>query len=158
MFDVTQESLADAFDYKDGCLYWKKSKQGISASRAAGTVQKNGYITIKLNGKRYYAHRLIFLMFHGYFPDHIDHANLIKSDNRIENLRECSLVQNSSNTIARKRNKCGLKGVSSAGKNWCARKMIDGKDIYLGTFKTKEEAHSAYCAYNKKVYGKFARG
>lgn len=42
MFDVTQESLADAFDYKDGCLYWKKSKQGISASRAAKNIKRFG--------------------------------------------------------------------------------------------------------------------
>lgn len=45
---------------------------------------------------------------------------------------------------------CGYQG-------WCAHIRDHGKARHLGTFRTAEEAHAAYVAAAKEVFGEFAR-
>ena len=57
-------------------------------------LQKNGYITICINNKRYYQHRLIIEKFLGRKlkkDEQVHHKNGIKTDNRIENLEVVKL-------------------------------------------------------------------
>lgn len=48
----------------------------------------NGYNTISLEGKRYYIHRLVAMMFLGDWDNklRVNHKNGIKNDNRVDNL------------------------------------------------------------------------
>lgn len=80
---LTQEFLHSKFDYdeNEGVLYWKGTPD------AAGGLNKQGYVTIGLNDKRFKAHRLVWLYVYGEYPDcDIKHLNDLGSDNRVCNL------------------------------------------------------------------------
>lgn len=94
-------------------------------------------------------------------PEHmfVDHINMDVRDNRRENLRVCSRSQNSHNRKNYASNLSGLKGVgfhASTGK-WRARIAVDGKQIHLGLFGCREDAHAAYVAAARRLHGEFAR-
>lgn len=98
-------------------------------------------------------------MTYGEWPDCVDHINGVGFLNRITNLRACSHSENLINQKVRKDNKSGLKGVhwNSKEKRWKAQLKVNGCYKYLGQFKTKEEAHAAYCEGAKRFHGEFAR-
>lgn len=53
-----------------------------------GSYDKDGYLIIKIKGRQIKAHRLVWFLCSGKFPDsEIDHINRCRTDNRIENLR-----------------------------------------------------------------------
>lgn len=105
--------------------------------KEAGRVNHKGYRMIGIKGKQYQAHQLAFLIYHGKKATVIDHVNGIKDDNRIINLRECTLKENSINRNISSRNKSGYKGVVKSHTNkW--RSQING--ICLGDFSCKHYA------------------
>ncbi len=61
----------------------------------------NGYLGVKINGKRYRIHRLLAIYFieNPQNKPFIDHINTIRDDNRIENLRWCDRIENANNPI-----------------------------------------------------------
>ena len=58
------------------------------------TKSKNGYLIIRVKGKRMYVHRLVMLAFHGKSDLTVDHLNMNKQDNRLENLEYVTAVEN----------------------------------------------------------------
>ena len=159
---ITQAQVIDCFEYRDGNLYWKRvahpNKQYL-ASKPAGSIHKTGYRHVTWMGKIHKAHRLIFLMHHGYLPEIIDHINGNKLDNRIENLREATVQQNNMNAKTKVTNKSGVKGVSwhPLGKKWMVRIMINGKDKYFGMYEDLEFAALVAQEARNKYHGAFAR-
>ena len=88
--EITYEFVRSVFDYDpEGFLVWKSSLNNQFAGKRAGGVDKNGYWYVQLTRfkKKVPAHRLIFLWHHGFMPKMVDHANRVRTDNRIENLR-----------------------------------------------------------------------
>jgi len=94
----------------------------------------------------FYKHRLVklahdptFDIFDASPSNFIDHENHTRDDNSNDNLRVVTHQQNNFN-------RSNVKGYSwrESSKKWEARITIDGKDIYLGYFKTEEEARKAY--------------
>lgn len=73
------------YDSSTGFLYWKNGKR--KGNRAFGSFQSTGYYFGSLDGKKYLAHRIIWKMVYGEEPIVVDHINNVKSDNRLENLR-----------------------------------------------------------------------
>ena len=68
--------------------------------KEAGTLEKTGYIRIKLNGHKYMAHRLAWFYEYGKWPTkEIDHKDNIKHHNWIDNLREATRSENIINSI-----------------------------------------------------------
>lgn len=87
----------------------------------------------------------------------VDHINGNGLDNRKENLRPATIAQNTQNRDRTVKNKSGYKGVRQRGKKWTATIAWNGKQYYIGTFKTKEEAAKAYDTAALKIFGEFAR-
>ena len=89
--------------------------------RSAGRIGARGYMRVGVDGTDIYSHRVVWAIYHGRHPSNlIDHINGIKTDNRIENLRECSYVENGFNSGAKRNSSSGIKGVhkDSSSKNW----------------------------------------
>ena len=87
--------------------------------------------------KTKYLHQFIMNAPKGMCTDHINGDPL---DNRRQNLRVCTQSENAQNRGKQKNNTSGYKGVFANGKRWMARIRLDGKDKYLGNFKTRAEA------------------
>jgi hypothetical protein len=155
---LTQEYLHTVFTYKDGHLYWKKTGTGILKEQA-GWQDKLGYWSLGLNRKTYKIHRLVYLMHHGYMPKYIDHIDNNSSNNRIENLRETTSMQNSWNQKNRKTNTSGYKGISWCKKSqkWTARCMMAGKSTFLGQYKNITQAIEIVRKFREENQGDFAR-
>jgi hypothetical protein len=152
----------DYLDYnpETGEFLWKASRGRRAKGARAGSVRSNGYAYIWVKGGYYRAHRLAWLYVHGRFPDlEIDHVNMNKTDNRIENLRLATHSQNGANTGKKRNNKSGYKGVhySRIRKKWRAQIEKGGNKHHLGLFYTPEEAHNAYIKAAQELFGEFAR-
>lgn len=142
---MNQELVNQHFEYRDGLLYRKQVTHGNKnylIGKEAGSIHKTGYRVVTWMGKIHKAHRLIFLMVHGYLPKEIDHINGNRQDNRIENLREATRSQNQCNRGALASNTSGYPGVSwhKKSKAWLVRVMKNGKTYLVGYFKDLELA------------------
>lgn len=121
---------------------WNAKNAG---KRALNSAHNQGYRAGTFLGRRTLAHRVIYKMFHGIEPDHIDHINGDRADNRICNLRSVSIGQNQKNQKIHKRNQSGVAGVDlhkPTGK-WQARISSNNQHIYLGLFNSFEGAVTA---------------
>ena len=124
------------------------------AGKVAGAPD-HSYIRVSIEGVSYSAHRIIFAMTFGRWPDaQIDHENHARADNRIGNLREVTNVENARNASMQANNTSGMTGVSwnSRDKKWVAYCRFHGRRINLGTFTDKHKAIAARQAANLK-YG-----
>lgn len=155
---LLHEQIKEAFNYKDGKLYWKNSSKGTKTGAIAGW-EGDRCRTIEFKQKNYKAHRLIFLFHHGYLPQYIDHIDGNPRNNKIENLRQATHQQNLCNTKLRKDNTSGYKGVSFRKdlNKWVAQSAFNGKQHYLGIFVNKEDAINAAKAFREANHKDFAR-
>jgi hypothetical protein len=156
---ITQELVRELFDYCDGVLYWKTSRGKSKAGKVAGKINSKGYHAVGVNKKLYLAHRLIYLYHHGILPKYIDHVDGNKLNNTIENLRECTLAQNSANSKAQKNNTSGAKGVFwiKRIKSWQVSLSVNGKRKHIGNFKDFELAELVAIEAREKYHKDFAR-
>lgn len=61
---------------------------------STGSLDKDGYLIIKVKQRQFKAHRIAWLLHYGEFPScELDHINRNRLDNRIENLRESTRRQ-----------------------------------------------------------------
>ena len=142
---LTQEYVNELFTVCGGDLLWVKPKAiRIKPMTKAGTLGKDGYIRVFVDGKSYLAHRIVYLMHHDEYVGELDHINRNKTDNSIENLRCVPRSENARNKGAYKNNSTGFKYVHShpCGK-YEAGVRVNGKRIYIGLFETPEEASLA---------------
>jgi len=157
----TQARIQELFEYlSDGRL---RRRLAVNNNKAkvgdiAGCPNKAGYLRTTVDGTLHLNHRLIWLLFHGTWPKVVDHINGNKQDNRIENLRACTQLENSQNQQLRRSNTSGVKGVSwRPDKNrYRARITINGKEACLGHFLTLEEAEQAVVKARLSYHGEFA--
>ena len=155
---LTIDELTGLFiaDFEAGKLYWRASPcNPIPSGSEAGHISATGYVRVKLRGKRYMVHTLLWAMHTGAWPDQLlDHVNGVGVDNRIENLRPATASQNMANR-RRGRGKYprGVR-LHRNGYRWYA---VCNRE-HLGMFDTMEEASAAYLSAAQAVYGDFARG
>ena len=156
---LTQEQVKSLFDYKDGVLYWKQNVGKIKAGTKAGSILNSGYCSIVFNGTRYQAHRLVYLLHHGYLPQYIDHIDGNRLNNFIANLRPATKSQNALNKRLDEKNTSGYRNVywHKAYKKWRVSLMVARKTIHIGSFDDLELAGLVATEARKKYHGEFAR-
>ena len=134
-------TVREIFRYDNGKLFWLKPKKKSFIGQEAGFLANTGYWRIKIFGKQYKRSRLVWLYHKREWPKYqIDHKNRIKTDDRIENLRDVTNQVNCSNKGVRIDNKLGVKGVYLKGGRFYTAK--NGK--HIGVFSNIEEASIAY--------------
>ena len=141
----SQEDLAALFSYDadTGSITNKVTKKTYTAKTSSGRIQ------VSVAGKAYLAHRVIWMLVHGAEPETIDHINGQADDNRLCNLRAVTNAENQLNQSIHKHNNSGVMGVHPDGDLWRAKIQKDGKQIYLGRYKTFNEAKAARKAAEK---------
>jgi hypothetical protein len=158
---ISQDYLNHLFEYKNGNLFWKNPilRSKMKAGQQAGTLTKDQKVVITIHSKPFSAHRLIFLMHHGWLPEEIDHIDCDSTNNLIDNLRPATRSENSMNRRIMKNNKSGVKGVSwnkRCGK-WEASGQTNKKSTKLGYFDAIEDAEFAVKSYRQQNHSSFAR-
>lgn len=158
---LTAKRVRDLFNYdpETGVLRWKERPltdfvdsrvrniwNTKYAGQRAGATNDAGYVCVRVDGKNRKAHRLIWLLVTGDWPeDEIDHENHDRADNRWANLREATHAENVKNQSLHKSNTSGVAGVwwHKDAQKWSAFVHAGGKMIYLGLFEVKDDAIAA---------------
>lgn len=163
-----------SYDGKSGLLRWRRrtpdmfaTTRARSAEHAcnnwnsryadttAGAGDGHGYLSVIFRRRHYKAHRIIWLIQYGCWPDaDVDHRNGDRIDNRLENLRAVSRAGNRQNVALSKNNTSGFTGVfwRPAKKKWAAIIGHNRKNINLGYFELPEDANTAYLAAKAKLH------
>lgn len=141
--EVSYELAHKLFRYDpiDGILIRKVT---VSSRALAGykirAVNTAGYVVVRFEDKLQYAHRIIWLMHYGEWPDQdIDHIDGIPSNNILANLRAVTRSQNLLN-----------KSVDSGtywshrDKVWVASIQVGGTKKHIGQHKIKAIAERMY--------------
>lgn len=155
----TARELLD-YDPSTGDLRWRVGRpRGLKAGDVAGGFMQSGYRRISLLERVFMSHQLAWAIHHGRWPaGHIDHVNGNPSDNRIENLRECTASQNQANRKKLSTNTSGLRGVTwnRSAKKWQAGIKLHGRSYHLGLYADKNDAHAAYQLAARRLFGEFS--
>lgn len=165
--DLTAEFVRRVLDYdpQTGELKWRARPEYPQkwnskwAGKVAGTTAPQGYRYIQVFGRSAYpAHRLAWLHFYGEWPEHeIDHANGVRDDNRIGNLRCADDSENGSNKAMMRNNRSGFPGVHfdrQRGK-WRATIQMHRVRHDVGFFSTAEQAAAARNHFAKRIQKEF---
>lgn len=136
------------YEKDTGVLRWRNQQSNrVKPNSVAGSINSEGYVCLDIRARPYRAHRIIWLMEYGNFPNgQIDHIDGNRANNRLENLREVSNKQNQENKKTMAKSVSGHKGVTwhSRDKVWQARIGHNMKSKHLGSFRNVEDAISAY--------------
>lgn len=154
---ITHERLKELFRYENGILV-----RNITTSSKAikGTspqyIDKDGYLIVSIDRRKYRVHRLVFLYFNGEHPSlDIDHIDGDRINNKIENLRHVSRAVNMHNLkSAHRDNAQKLLGAfhKKGSKVYFSRIHINGKSKYIGTYSSAIDAHQAYLKEKRKYH------
>ena len=154
--ELTAERLREVLNYnpETGVFTWRTTtNRKIRIGDIAGT-DSHGYVAIRIDGRRYLAHRLAWLWMNGEWPASIiDHEDTNPSNNRWENLR---LATHRINMQNRRRatfnSSTGLLGVAKNRSSFQAQIGANGETHYLGCYATAEEAHAVYVAAKRRLH------
>jgi len=132
------------YDPQSGKVLNSKGREIISVSG----VLKYPVIRFRNNGKTISlkVHQFAWYCVYNETVEFIDHINRNTNDNRIENLRSVTRVQNQWNLGERK----GYVW-RERSKTFEVKMSVNGKRIYLGGFKTEEEAANKYKEAKKEM-------
>lgn len=153
---LTQARLKELLDYdpETGIFAWKiKPARRIMVGEIAGHFREGRWF-IKINKQNHRASRLAWLYMTGEWPcGEVDHMDTVSSNNAWLNLRDVPRQINQQNTRkAMNTNVCGFLGVSQKPWGYMARIYVNGKQHYLGMFKSAEIAHAAYIEAKRKLH------
>jgi hypothetical protein len=159
--DLTAEEVRYFFDYdkETGNLIRiitsKNNQQYLN--KVAGSKWRNGRVIVSVpGGRRFQAHRLVWLWVYGEGPKHeIDHINGNPSDNRIENLRDVTRSVNGENQrTAMVDSRSGILGATwvESRQRYHVAIKAKGKHYFIGSFKDQDQAREAYVTAKRKLH------
>lgn len=148
-----------SYNANTGSLRWR-IRPTLNSTRKAGDVagcvdKRRGNLVVRVPGYPLtQAHRIVWAISRGTWPELIDHINGDPSDNRLANLRAANHRINCENRrrpLARP-GSAGLLGVVYSRNGYQAQIGVRGQNIYLGRFRTAEAAHAAYLAAKRAMH------
>lgn len=154
----TQERLKELFTYVNGNLIRLTSQGGVTKGTPAGYLDLDGYVKVNVDGKRYQRNLLVWIYHKGEIPTSLlDHKDGNRSNDRIDNLREATYLQNQWNRKSQRNSTSRYKGVSwnKRDKRWVSQIRVNGKIKVLGSFKEELEAVKAYENFAKELHGEY---
>jgi hypothetical protein len=160
---ISLDELRELLDYdrSTGIFLWKKRTGNVPESMVAGCLDRHGHRIIVVKQKKHMAHWLAWFYVYGEWPSfEIDHINMCRDDNRIENLRLVTeRWQQRANQKVRSDSSSGFKGVrkTHGGSTWMVRCRKRGVEKILYGFHSPEEASMAYKKLAEELFGEFAR-
>jgi hypothetical protein len=152
---LSQEKLKAMFahDLLTGALIWRhrpvtdfksddiaRSWNERFAGTEAGSVNSRGYVRVRIGMSSYLVHRVVWMMANGSLPDVLDHINGIRTDNRLENLRPSTALQNARHMRVGPTGGSICVGVVKRGRKWMAYIGDGGPNKHLGYFASRHEA------------------
>ena len=126
-------------------------------NKVAGSKWRNGRVIVSVpGGRRFQAHRLVWLWVYGEWPKYeIDHINGNPSDNRIENLRDVTRSVNGENQrAAMVDSRSGILGATwvESRQRYHVAIKAKGKHYFIGSFKDQDQARDAYVTAKRKLH------
>lgn len=146
------------FFYKNGELIWRARSNNVKkAGEKVGYLTKLGYTRVKLKGRSFYLHVIIWKMFFGNYDQKtykIDHKNGADKGDAIENLRLATNSQNAQNRI---RSRGDMHGVSwhKASRKWRSAIIVNGTK-HEKFFHKKENAIAWRKMMEEKLHGEYS--
>lgn len=145
----SKEELVELFNYnpESGELFSKvRFSRKILAGSLLNCRNAKGYLHFNLNGRFYYAHRIIWKLVTGEEPNIIDHINGTKWDNRISNLRSVNLSQNNLNHI-------DAVGYYVDKRLKVKKYIVEVQGRYIGAYEDPETAKGVYFETRERLGG-----
>ncbi len=134
------------YDEKTGVLT-RLVTQSHNAKKGdiVGSIKKENhtsYLNVRIMGRAYGVHRIIWLYMTGVWPDQIDHIDHNGLNNKWNNLRSVTNKQNSNNRSSFTKIKSGVQGVywNKLVKKWIVIIYLNEKNKYLGSFSDLSQA------------------
>jgi len=154
---LTQSRLQEVLEYNPitGVFTRRLKQTGVKQGSISGSRSNEGYLVTTIDSEAFKCHRLAWLYMTGEWPaGQIDHINGDRSDNRFSNLRVVLKQQNAENQRKAQRNNKSTNtlGTFKNGSGFAARISHNNAKIYLGTFKTLDEASAAYIAAKRVLH------
>ena len=99
MTKAWEKVLMSRFEIINNELYWKT---GRNKGQKAGSDNGKGYLHLRVSGLKYFVHKLAYMMYHGYYPEHVvDHDDHDRQNNSKKNLIKSTHLENSRNQSKR---------------------------------------------------------
>lgn len=143
-----------AYDPLTGLLTRRIKVSNGLAGAPAGTPGKHGHLSVSVDRRLLYVHRIVWAMQTGAWPElEIDHKDGCPQNNRWENLRQADRSINMQNRRRADRDSgTGLLGAFRARSKFESKIQVRGVLHRLGQFDTAEQAHAAYLAAKRALH------
>ena len=131
--------------FKEEGMFYRRLKSGLKPIGSKNYDHKSGkpYLRMKILGKHYAVHRLVWLVEYGNWPSmEIDHIDGDTLNNCVSNLRDVCRQENTKNMPLYSNNTSGHVGVTwdKQHTKWLAYIYVDRRQIKLGRFKSLRAA------------------
>ena len=152
----------DVWEYRDGALFWRiAAGRGVSVKRPGDQVatvpDDLGYCYVTFRKKHYAVHRVVFALTRGWLPECLDHIDGNPSNNRHENLRPATRLQNQHNRRLNTKSKSGAKNIVQHQNKWCVRFSVNRRTIHYGCYDDIETAKARAAEVRAELHKDFAR-